>query len=90
MQLKEKRIKMIFKTEIFEVTFNGMIKYPVGTPKIIRELAIGDEIYFDMEPKSNRNKVDNITIYNITQGIDHTMKQGNFFKSISSISMVAK
>lgn len=78
---------MLFKTEHFKVTSNNDKDYPVGTPKIIRELTVGEEIYFEMNIYGTSKRADAITIHNVTKGTSHEMKKGNFFNAITHIAM---
>lgn len=80
---------MIFKSDVYIVKKEGKT-FPVGTPKLIKELKIGDEIYFEIDPWHKSSRADSVTIYNVTNGQQHTLVKGKLFSAIKDIQIEAK
>lgn len=80
---------MLFKTDVFIVKKEGK-EFPVGTPKLIKNLQPGDEIYFTLKPWGTSSKADNVTIHHVTNGTQHTLKKGKLFSAIEQIDIALK
>lgn len=80
---------MKFKTDVYVVKKEGKT-FPIGTPKIIKELAVGDEIYFEIDPWQSSRRADNVILHHVTKGEEYAMVKGKLFSAIQDIGLALK